>query len=163
MGGVGGEAGASGPGMPDARACIDSKCRGMGGQTEAEQLKARKEQTLAVFLALFKAGVPIVPGSDTGLVGFGLHREIELYVQAGMTPYEALRAATVNPAKALALDAGTIEPGRLADLVLVDGDPLATIASAHKVRRVIANGRVYDMEQLINRPPAPKPSTQARR
>jgi imidazolonepropionase-like amidohydrolase len=80
-----------------------------------------------------------------------------------MTPYEALKAATVNPANALALDAGTIEPGKLADLVLVDGDPLANIANAHKVRRVIANGRLYEMEQLINRPPAPKTSTQARR
>jgi hypothetical protein len=46
---------------------------------------------------------------------------------------------------------------------MVDGDPLANIANAHKVRRVIANGRLYDMEQLINRPPGSKTSTQARR
>ena len=71
-----------------------------------------------------------------------------------MTPFEALKAATVNPAKALALDAGTIEAGKLADLIMVDGDPLANIANAHKVRRVIANGRVYEMEQLLFAPQA---------
>jgi len=80
-----------------------------------------------------------------------------------MSTFDALKAATVNPARALALDAGTIEAGKLADLVVVDGDPLANIANAHKVRRVIANGRVYEMEQLINRGAAPKAPTQARR
>ena len=58
----------------------------------------------------------------------------------------------MNPARALGLDAGTIEPGKLADLVIVDGDPLANIANAHKVRRVIANGRLFEMDQLLNRP-----------
>jgi imidazolonepropionase-like amidohydrolase len=72
------------------------------------------------------------------------------YILAGMTPYEALKAATVNPAQALGLDAGTIEPGKLADLVVVDGDPLADIANAHKVKRVIANGRVFELNQLLN-------------
>ena len=75
------------------------------------------------------------------------------YVLAGMSTYDALKAATVNPAKALALDAGTIEAGKLADLVIVEGDPLVNIANAHKVRRVIANGRVYDMSQLLNQRP----------
>ena len=80
-----------------------------------------------------------------------------------MTPFDALKAATVNPAQALALDAGTIEAGKLADLIVVDGNPLANIANAHQVKRVIANGRVYDMEQLIHPGTAPKPSTQAAR
>ena len=80
-----------------------------------------------------------------------------------MTPFEALKAATVNPAQALALDAGTIEAGKLADLVMVDGDPLENIANAHKVKRVIANGRVYDVNQLISRGTAAKSSTQAAR
>ena len=71
-----------------------------------------------------------------------------------MTPYEALKAATVNPAQALGLDAGTIEPGKLADLIVVDGDPLADVANAHKVNRVIANGRVYELNQLLNGTPA---------
>jgi imidazolonepropionase-like amidohydrolase len=77
------------------------------------------------------------------------HGELMAYVAAGMSPYDALKAATVNPARALNLDAGAIAPGLLADIVIVDGDPLADIANAHKVRRVVANGRVYEMEQLL--------------
>ena len=97
---------------------------------------------------VMRAGAVIVAGTDTPNA-INLHGELAAYVAAGMTPYEALKAATVNPAQALALDAGTIEAGKLADLVIVDGDPLANVANAHKVRRVIANGRVYEMEQLI--------------
>ena len=108
------------------------------------------------------AGAVIVAGTDTPNA-VNLHGELAAYVTAGMTTYEALKAATVNPAQALALNAGTIEAGKLADLVIVDGDPLANIANTHRVRRVIANGRVYDMEQLINRGPATKSPTQARR
>jgi imidazolonepropionase-like amidohydrolase len=76
------------------------------------------------------------------------------YVLAGMTPFEALKAATVNPAKALNVDTGTIEAGKLADLIVVDGDPLKDIAAAHKVKRVIANGKVYEMNQLLGGAPA---------
>ena len=111
---------------------------------------------------VMRAGAVIVAGTDTPNALL-LHGELAAYVAAGMTPYQALRAATVNPAQALALDAGTIEAGKLADLVMVDGDPLANVANAHKVRRVIANGRLYDMNQLIHRGAAPKPSTQALR
>jgi imidazolonepropionase-like amidohydrolase len=76
------------------------------------------------------------------------------YVLAGMTPYEALRTATVNSAEALALDAGSIEAGRLADIVMVDGNPLEDIANAHKVKRVIANGRLFELDDLVGNKPA---------
>ena len=79
------------------------------------------------------------------------------YTMAGMSTFDALKAATVNPARALDLNAGTIEAGKLADLIVIDGDPLANIASTYKVRRVIANGRVYGMEQLLGRGAAAKP------
>jgi Tol biopolymer transport system component/imidazolonepropionase-like amidohydrolase len=98
---------------------------------------------------VMRAGGVIVAGTDTPNA-INLHGEIAAYVTAGMTPFDALKAATVNPARALALDAGTIEPGKLADLVVVDGDPLADITATRKVRRVIANGRVYEINQLIN-------------
>jgi Tol biopolymer transport system component len=113
-------------------------------------------------LDVMRAGAVIVAGTDTPNA-INLHGELAAYVTAGMTPFEALKAATVNPAQALALDAGTIEAGKLADLVIVDGDPLANVANAHKVRRVIANGRLYEMEQLIKAGTPPKPSTQAAR
>jgi Tol biopolymer transport system component len=99
---------------------------------------------------VMRAGGLVVAGTDTPNA-INLHGEITAYTMAGMTNYEALKAATVNPARALALDAGTIEAGKLADLAMVDGDPLVNIANAHKVRRVIANGRLYDIDQLLNR------------
>ncbi|HJZ77503.1 MAG TPA: amidohydrolase family protein [Vicinamibacterales bacterium] len=106
---------------------------------------------------VMRAGGVIVSGTDTPNA-INLHAELAAYVKAGMTPFEALKAATVNPAKALALDTGTIEPGKLADLVVVDGDPLADITATRKVQRVIANGHVYEMNQLLN--PHPTSATQ---
>ena len=108
---------------------------------------------------IMHAGGLIVAGTDTPNA-INLHGELMSYVLAGMTPFEALKAATVNPAKALNVDTGTIEAGKLADLIVVEGDPLKDIASAHKVKRVIANGRVYDMNQLL-RGAAPAKTTSA--
>jgi Tol biopolymer transport system component/imidazolonepropionase-like amidohydrolase len=96
-----------------------------------------------------RAGALIVAGTDSPNA-INLHGEITTYVLAGMTPYEALKAATANPAQALGLDAGTLEVGKLADLVIVEGNPLEDIANAHKVRRVVANGRLYELDELLN-------------
>lgn len=149
------------PGISGAPFVLESKFRAMGGNTTAEQMRARTAQTLAAIGALHKAGVTIIPGSDTGLVGYGLIRELELYVQAGMTPLEAVQCATIVSARAMNLnrDSGTIETGKRADLILVDGNPLAYISDLRKVSRVVANGRLYDAAKLRNsvgfhRPPA---------
>jgi cytosine/adenosine deaminase-related metal-dependent hydrolase len=99
-------------------------------------------------LDIMRAGGLVVAGTDTPN-GINLHGELMSYVMAGMSPFDALKTATVNPAKALHLDAGTIEPGKLADLIAIDGDPLANIAHTYKVKKVIANGRVYDVAQLV--------------
>ncbi|MFN8061157.1 MAG: amidohydrolase family protein [Vicinamibacterales bacterium] len=96
-----------------------------------------------------KAGARIVAGTDTPN-GINLHGELAAYVQAGMTPFQALKAATVTPAEALNLEAGAIAPGKLADIVMVEGNPLENIAAAHKVKRVIANGKVYEMSELLS-------------
>jgi imidazolonepropionase-like amidohydrolase len=138
------------PGILGAPAVLDAKFRGMQSATSADAMRARLAQTLAVIGALHRAGVPIVPGSDTGLVGSGLHREIELYVQAGMTPLEAIRSATIVSARAMGLDrdVGTVEAGKRADLILVDGDPLADVRVLRRVTRVVANGRLYDAAVL---------------
>jgi imidazolonepropionase-like amidohydrolase len=138
------------PGIGKAPFVLDVKFRGMGGNTTEQQMRARTAQTLAVIGALHKAGVIIVPGSDTGLVGYGLHRELELYVQAGMTPLEAIQSATIVSARAMKLDrdSGTIEAGKRADMILVDGDPLSNIEDLRKVSRVVANGRIFDTAKL---------------
>jgi len=99
-------------------------------------------------LETMRAGALIVAGTDTPN-GISLHGELMAYTMAGMTPYEALKTATVNPAQALNLDAGTIEAGKLADLVIVDGNPLIDLASTYRIKRVIANGRVLEMTALV--------------
>jgi Tol biopolymer transport system component len=110
-------------------------------------------------LDVMRAGGLIVAGTDTPNA-INLHGELMAYTMAGMSNFDALKAATVNPARALALDAGTIEAGRLADLIVIDGDPLARIGDLHKVKRVIANGRLYEMSQLLNGGTVSKESTQ---
>jgi len=139
------------PGIDKAPFVLNFKFRTMGSATlTAEQMHQRTDQSLAVIGALLKAGVTIIPGSDTGLVGYGLHRELELYVQAGMTPMQAIQSATIASARAMGLDrdSGTIEVGKRADLILVDGDPLTKIADLRRVSRVISRGQVWDPAKL---------------
>ena len=100
------------------------------------------------------SGGKLLAGSDTPewfhLYGWGLHRELAAYVAAGLTPYQALAAATRNPAEFLgaAAEWGTIEPGRRADLVLVDGNPLRDITSTQRIRAVAVGGRWLDRAAL---------------
>lgn len=101
-------------------------------------------------LDVMKAGGLIVAGTDTPNA-INLHGEIKTYTMAGMSNFDALKAATVNPAKALGLNAGTIEAGKLADLIVLDGDPLQDIGNTTRVKTVIANGRVFDAAQLVSR------------
>jgi imidazolonepropionase-like amidohydrolase len=92
-------------------------------------------------------GVPIGAGTDTpiglGIPGYSLHTELELLVQSGLTPLEALHAATVAPARFFGREQsmGRIEPGMAADLVLLDADPLVDIRNSRRIERVMVSGR----------------------
>jgi imidazolonepropionase-like amidohydrolase len=105
---------------------------------------------LAVIKAMHDAGVSIVAGTDYGLPGFSLLRELELYVDAGLSPLDAIRAATVVPAEVMGLsgDVGTIEAGKRADLLVLDADPSLDIHNIRAGRWVVANGRMLDMKAL---------------
>ena len=94
------------------------------------------------------AGAQVVAGTDTPNAA-NVQAEIMAYVSAGMTPFQALRTATVNPAQALGLNVGTVEPGRLADLAIVEGNPLEDIAATYRIRQVVANGRLYSRQALV--------------
>ncbi len=99
---------------------------------------------------LHRAGIVLVAGTDQAVPGHSLHREVELYVEAGMTPVEAIRAASAVPARVMGLgaDVGTIEPGKRADLILVRGNPLAQIRDLRNVERVLTGGRLYEAADL---------------
>jgi imidazolonepropionase-like amidohydrolase len=100
------------------------------------------------------AGVMLLAATDVGIPtlvpGISLHQELVLLVEAGLTPLEAIRAATVNPAHVLGLadSLGTIEAGKIADLVLLEANPLADISNTQRIRAVVADGRLYRRADL---------------
>jgi imidazolonepropionase-like amidohydrolase len=95
-----------------------------------------------------QVGLPIMVGTEGR--GNSTQEELRKYVKAGLTPLEALQSATLNPAKYLrGTDSlGTVTAGKLADLVLLDGNPLADITNTMKIRAVVANGRYFDRAAL---------------
>jgi imidazolonepropionase-like amidohydrolase len=109
---------------------------------------------MAMIPAMQRAHIKLLAGSDAMnpfvVPGFGLHQELALLVQAGLTPLEALRAATMLPATFLhATDSlGTVATGKLADLVLLDANPLADIHNIDRIRAVIVGGRYLDRGAL---------------
>jgi len=105
--------------------------------------------------ALHHAGVPFMAGTDTApgvyiMPGFSLHDELANFVEAGFTPMESLQTATSNPAKFLEMEAnfGSVEPGKVADLVLLRANPLEDIRNTQKINVVIAQGRLFDRAAL---------------
>lgn len=117
---------------------------------DAATARARLDRGLRIVKALHDAGVPVVAGTDEGVPGYSVDREIELYVEAGFTPLAALQAATIVPARAMKLDAelGTIERGKRADLAVLDANPLDDIHNVRKVRWTISAGRMFDAASL---------------
>jgi len=100
---------------------------------------------LRLLTAIYDAGVTMIPGTDA-LAGYTLHHELELYARAGIAPAEVLRVATWTPALVMGVDKdrGVIAPGKLADMILVDGDPTKNIRDINNITTVIKGGKVYD-------------------
>ena len=130
---------------------LATQLRNVGpGEVGADLGEARFAASLKAVAALHRAGVPIVVGTDQTVPGHSVHREMELYVEAGFTPLEALQAATLVPAKAMGVDqeTGTIEPGKRADLVILGANPLENISNIRRTEKVVQAGVVYDCAAL---------------
>jgi imidazolonepropionase-like amidohydrolase len=134
------------------------------GEFGTDDLETRKkfiDKELEVVELLHKAGVPFLAGTDTPpgvyiFPGFSLHEELQRFVAAGFTPLEALQTATLNPARFFQMEdqLGTIEKGKLADLVFLDANPLEDIRNTQKVTAVILNGRYLskaDLQKILQR------------
>ena len=100
--------------------------------------------------ALHKAGIQFVAGTDQAVPGYSVYRELEIYVEAGFTPLEALQAATIIPARVMGVeaDSGSVEAGKRADFDILDANPLENIHNVRSVRWVVANGTLYDPQPL---------------
>ena len=144
---------------------IPKKVRETWDQSRTELLESRNEtdfalrrrlvsQSLAVVNSTKEAGVAFMAGSDSTapnvFPGFSLHEDLFYLVKAGLTPMQALQAATSKPAEFLGRSAkqGTIEAGKRADLVLLDANPLDDIRNTEKIRAVILNGKLLDRSDL---------------
>lgn len=104
-----------------------------------------------------RAGVKLIAGTDgpglgTLVPGYGLHHELKLLVQSGLSPLQALRAATLIAAEALGKDneLGSVEPGKLADMLILNADPLADIDNASRIELIIKGGRQYRPAELLS-------------
>ncbi len=119
---------------------------------ELTELKQRFAEFREVVRQLNRSGVTLIAGTDTAATapGFTLHDELAVLVEAGLTPLQALQAATLTPAKVLnkANDFGTIESGKKADLVLLDGNPLEDIHNTQRIHAVIVSGKLLDRPAL---------------
>ena len=118
------------------------------------------ERKLQVVGAMHRAGVPLLAGTDTAWIqpytyaGFSLHDELALLVKAGLTPIESLQTATINPARFLGMekDLGTIEKGKVANLVLLDADPVSDIRNTQRIDSVVLKGKLLtrtDLDKLL--------------
>jgi len=117
---------------------------------EAQRLVTPQERTV---FQVVRGGGRVTAGTDAPINPYGLSllMELENYASSGLTPVEVLRTATTVSAEAMGVgaDLGSIEPGKLADLIVIDGDPLTHIRDLRRVRRVIKDGNVYDVPTLV--------------
>ena len=109
---------------------------------------------LASVQRAYQLGITLLPGTDRGPVGLSLHWELEFFAEAGIPPLDVLRFATQASAETVGAgdELGTLEVGKLADIVLLDANPLEDIRNTQAIWRVLKGGWVFDPEEL--RPPA---------
>jgi imidazolonepropionase-like amidohydrolase len=119
---------------------------------ESEKQFIRMKKNL---LNMFNGGVRITAGTDSPFITYGLSLHVELhnFVEAGLTPYQALQSATIHAAEAIGVskDLGSLEAGKLADISIVKGDPLKNIKDALNVEIVLKNGIRYNIEDLLKK------------
>jgi imidazolonepropionase-like amidohydrolase len=118
--------------------------------TGAKKFKPLYESLGIIVKKLHDAGVTVVAGTDQGFPGFSVARELELYVQAGLSPADAIQTATITPAKVMNVDknTGSIDEGKNADIIIINGDPLKNIRDIRNVTTVIKGGQIYEPGQL---------------
>jgi imidazolonepropionase-like amidohydrolase len=114
-----------------------------------ERYRESSKALLRMIKMLYDAGVTLVAGTDAA-PGFALHRELELYEEAGIPANEVLRIATIGAARVMKRDGelGSIAPGKIADLILVDGDPARRVSDIRRVTLVVKDGAVYEPAAL---------------
>ena len=141
--------------LPVARRLPPQVQRGLmaSALTPPAGLEGRYRQSFEKMMELvglmYQAGIPIEDGTDS-MAGFALHRELELHVQAGIPASKVLQSATLGAAGIMKLDhdLGSVTPGKLADLTLVDGDPVGNISNVRRTALVVKDGIVYKPEEL---------------
>ncbi len=151
LGQAAGEENTAEPGIQNVAPELQEQFRNSGVSAERLPLtRLQWNKTLELMGALHRAGIRFVAGTDQAVPGYSVYREIELYVQAGFTPMEALQAATLVPAQVMKLDAesGTVAAGKRADLDVLDANPLEDIRNVRSVHWVVANGTLFDPKPL---------------
>jgi len=140
------------PGVDRIAPQLKTLFAGADGPPPAMQAAAEKtfQKYLEIIGALHKEGVLIVAGTDQDVPGFSLYRELELYVKAGLTPMEAIQAATLMPARVMGLEKklGTIEPGKEADMIVLKSNPVDSISNIRTVEQVVTGGTLYQTAPL---------------
>ncbi len=123
--------------------------RGFSPEVAARAIEIRR----SLILALHEAGAELLLGSDAPQIfnvpGFSLHHELEFMVLSGLTPFEALQAGTIAPARFFGIETGVVALGRIGDLVLLDANPLEDIANSRRVHGVLAAGRWSTSKDLL--------------